>query len=302
MSRSTAEIEYRQATEDDYDAVVAFTEETWSDLDVEVSDYLPDVYHEWIEGPDRHTIVADTGDAIAGIAQVVMLSEWEGWVQGMRVNPAFRGEGIGRGINDRLFAWARQRGASVVRNMVFSWNQAGLGQSRALGYEPVTEFRWLQPDPDPSAVADLESFRGSPEAAWTDWTTSGARDHLRGLAVDPTESWALRDLTRSMLAEAADEDRLLTVSDDDGTHGLSYLTRVDERESDGRLAEYGLGTWSDLDAGQRLLDAIAADAATRDADTIRVLIPETARYVSDGARLRAEIAQNPDFVLAAALS
>jgi hypothetical protein len=105
-----------------------------------------------------------------------------------------------------------------------------------------------------------------------------------------------------MLAEAADEDRLLTVSDDDGTHGLSYLTRVDERESDGRLAEYGLGTWSDLDAGQRLLDAIAADAATRDADTIRVLIPETARYVSDGARLRAEIAQNPDFVLAAALS
>jgi hypothetical protein len=166
----------------------------------------------------------------------------------------------------------------------------------------VTEFRWLQPDPDPTAVADLDSVRGSAEAAWTYWTTSTARDHLRGLALDPGESWALRDLTRPMLAKAADEDRLLTVSDDDGTHALSYLTRVDERESDGRLAEYGLAAWSDLDAGQRLLDAIAADAAARDADTIRVLIPETARYVSDGARLRANIGEKPDFVLAADLT
>lgn len=301
MSRSTEEIEYRPATEDDYDAVVAFTEQTWSDLDVEVSDYLPDVYHDWIDGEGRQTIVADAGADIAGIAQLVMLSPWEGWAQGMRVNPAFRGEGIGRGINDRLFAWARDRGATVVRNMVFSWNQAGLGQSRALGYEPVTEFRWLHPDPDPTAVDDLDAYRNSPEAAWTYWTTSAARDHLRGLALDPDESWALRELTQSMLARASDDGRLLTVTDD-GTRALSYLSRVDEGESDERLVEYGVGAWADLDAGRQLLDAIAADAATRDADTVRVLIPETAQFVSDGARLRAEIAQNPDFVLAADLS
>ena len=302
MSPSSGEIEYRPATDADYDAVVEFTEQTWSDLDVEVADYLPDVYHEWIDGENRRTIVADAGDAIAGIAQVVMLSDWEGWAQGMRVNPAFRGEGIGREINDRLFSWAREQGAAVVRNMVFSWNQAGLGQSRALGYEPVTEFRWLQPDPDAAAVADLDTYRGSPEAAWTYWTTAAARDHLRGLALDPDESWALRDLTRSMLESAAEEGRLVTVSGEDGTRGLSYLTRVDEREGDQRVAEYGVAAWDDLDAGRELLEALAADAAARDAETIRVMIPETPRYVSDGARLRAEIGQTPDFVLAADLS
>jgi GNAT superfamily N-acetyltransferase len=302
MSRSSGGIEYRPATADDYDAVAEFTERTWSDLDVEVSDYLPEIYHEWIGGEDRHTLVADAGDAIAGIAQVVMLSEWEGWAQGMRVNPDFRGEGIGREINDRLFAWARDAGAAVVRNMVFSWNQAGLGQSRALGYAPMTEFRWLRPDPDATAADALEQYRGSAEAAWTYWTTSAARDHLGGLALDPDESWALRDLTRSTLARAEDDDRLLTVSDAGGTQGLSYLTRVDERESDGRLAEYGVAAWDDLDAGRALLDGIAADASTRNADTIRVLIPETARYVSDGARLRAGIGETPDFVLAADLS
>lgn len=302
MSPSPSSVTYRPATHDDYDAVVDFTEETWSGLEVEVSDYLPDVYHDWIDGDDRRTIVADAGDEIAGIAQLVMLSSWEGWAQGMRVNPAFRGEGIGRGINDRLFEWARDQGATVVRNMVFSWNQAGLGQSRALGYEPVTEFRWLHPEPDSAAVGNLDAYRGSPEAAWTYWTTSEARTHLGGLTLDRDESWALRDLTRSMLARASNADRLLTVTDEDGTRALSYLTRLNSTETDGQLAEYGVGAWTDLAAGRELLDAIAADAATRDADTVRVLVPETPGYVSDGARLRTEIAENPEFVFAADLS
>ena len=52
----SAEIHLREATSADYDAVVAFTSETWADR--EVSDYLPDIYHDWIAGdPERkHTL------------------------------------------------------------------------------------------------------------------------------------------------------------------------------------------------------------------------------------------------------
>jgi GNAT superfamily N-acetyltransferase len=295
------DIEYRKATHDDYDDVVAFTEDTWSDLDVEVSDYIPDVYHNRVEGENRRTVVADAGDAIAGIAQVVMLSEFEAWAQGMRVNPAFRGEGIGMGINDALFTWAREQGATVARNMVFSWNQAGLGNSRANGYEPVTEFRWLHPDPDESRTAEP----ADPDAAWTFWTDSDAREHLGGLGLDMDETWAMRELTRGVLERAADETALLGVTDEDGTHGVSYRTRTVEREEDGETetwAEYGVAAWDDLDAAEQLLAAISADAATCGADRTRVLIPETARYVSDGAYLRVNISEEPDFVLAADLT
>ncbi len=38
MGASTGNIEYRPATHDDYEAVVEFTDETWADLAVEVSD------------------------------------------------------------------------------------------------------------------------------------------------------------------------------------------------------------------------------------------------------------------------
>jgi GNAT superfamily N-acetyltransferase len=301
-----SDIEYRDATADDYEAVVDFTEETWADLDVEVSDYIPEIYHDWIEGPDKKTILADAGDEIAGIAQFVMLSEYEGWAQGMRVNPEFRGMGIGSAIVEALFEWGRSQGATVARNMVFSWNQAGLGQSRALGFEPVTEFRWLYPEPDgsgtPPATAD-------PDAAWAYWSGCDARDQLRGLALDMDHGWALRDLTREMLARAASESALLTVTDETGTAGFSYRSQLFETEGgegDGAetetIAEYGVAAWDTLDAGRSLLDKIAADAADCGADRTRVLIPETAEYVSAGAYLKAEIADEPDFVLAADLT
>ena len=307
MSNSTTtEIEYRPATHDDYEGVVAFTEDTWSALDVEASDYLPRVYHDWIDGENRKTIVADAGDAIAGISQLVMLSEYEGWAQGMRVNPNFRGRGIGSGINEVLFSWARDRGATVVRNMVFSWNQAGLGQSRANGFDPVTEFRWLHPEPDAGAVDSLAQYRGDLDAAWTYWSGSDARTHLGGLGLDLDESWAMRELDREFLARASDEQSVLRVTDREGTSAFAYRTRTDERENDEgeteTWAEYGAAAWADLDAADALIDAIRADAADCGADRTRVLIPETVDFVSDGAYLRAEISQEPDFVLAADLT
>jgi len=299
-------IEYRPATAEDYEDVVSFTENTWSNLDVGVSDYLPDVYHDWLDGEQRRTLVADTGEDIAGIAQLVLLSPYEAWAQGMRVNPSYRGEGIGTELVEALFEWGRKQGAVVARNMVFSWNQAGLGQSRALGFEPVTEFRWLHPEPDADALDGNEPTAGDPDTAWTYWSGSAPREQLGGLALDMDESWALRELTHDMLERAAEETALLTVVDRSGTSAMSYRTRSFERENDDGetecWAEYGVGAWKDTAAGRQLLQQIAADAASCDADRTRVLIPETARYVSDGAYLRAEIAQEPDFVLAADLS
>lgn len=304
MTPSTRDqIKYRPATEGDYAAVVDFTEDTWTDLDVDASDYLPDVYHDWIQGEKQRVLVADAGDEIAGIAKLVMLSEYEAWAEGMRVNPAFRGQRIGTGITEALFEWGRKQGATVARNMVFSWNQAGLGQSRAIGFEPVTEFRWLHPEPDPAASTPDD---GDPDAAFAFWSGSDAREQLAGLALDMDNTWSLRDLTREMLARAAAETALLAVTDERGTTALSYRTRTfDDENEDGETitwAEYGVGAWADLEAAEALLGRIKADAGSVGADRTRVLIPETTRFVSDGAYLRANISQEPDFVLAADLT
>ena len=53
---------------------------------------------------------------------------------------------------------------------------------------------------------------------------------------------------------------------------------------------------------RRILGHSGADAAAVGAEQCRILIPETPRCVSDGAYLRANISEEPDFVLAADLT
>ena len=304
-----AGVEVREARHDDYDEIAAFTRDTWPDRDG--GDYIPDIYHDWIDGEDKRTAVAVVDGDVAGLAQAVMLSDWEAWNQGMRVNPEFRGRGVSVEVSKDLFEWAREQGATVARNMVFSWNVAGLGQSRAMGYDPVTEFRWVHPDPasadaDASASASAFDVTADPRAAWRYWTDSEARDHLRGLALDPDESWALSELTRDDLRTAADEDGLFVVQND-GTRGFAHRVREYERDSDEdgdpeKWVEYGVGAWADAESADALFDAIARDAADRGTDRTRVLVPETTRVVSDAALCRVEIADEPDFVLGADLT
>ncbi|WP_117595320.1 GNAT family N-acetyltransferase [Haloprofundus halophilus] len=301
----------RQARPEDYDAVAAFTSETWADRGG--SDYIPRVYHDWIagDGENQRTFVLDVdgdeespSEELAGICQGVLLSEYEAWAQGMRVNPDYRGRGASMHLSKALFRWARERGATVARNMVFSWNVAGLGQSRATGFEPCTEFRWGMPTPDADAESEL-STTADPNAAWSFWTGSDARADLRGLALDAEESWAVSELTRRRLRTAADEDRLFVVSEG-GTRGFTFRNRTYDRPNDEgdpeTWAEYAVGAWSDHEAARALYRVVARDAASVDAERVRVLVPEGVRWVSDTAYARVDVSDEPDFVMAADLT
>ncbi|EMA67787.1 GCN5-related N-acetyltransferase [Halorubrum aidingense JCM 13560] len=379
----TPAVVVREARPADADAVAAFTRDTWGERH---DDYIPRVFPEWAasDDPDRETFVAtlpseavtdsdavterddrEPGDtlvegdgagaaapgdqeAVVGCIQGVLLSEWESWGQGIRVDPAARGFGVGTALSEAALEWARGRGATVCRNMVFSWNVMGLGQSRAVGFEPGTEFRFAEPAPDAGAVPDAgeadatdsadaagdtasDGFQAvddpDPNAAWAFWTDSDARDHLRGLALDPGESWACSALTRDRLRTAADEGRLLAVAEAPATPGagrgpiagFAVRTRTSERPaadggdddcdsaSDGdadteRVAEYGVSAWRDVDAAGALYQSIAADAAEAGADATRVLIPETVEHVSDTGANRVPVAAEPDFVMSADLT
>ncbi len=306
------DVTIRPATHDDYEGVAVFTEDTWSDRGG--SDYIPSVYHDWIEKDDAATLLADAGDRIAGIAQIVVLSSDEAWAQGMRVNPQDRGRGISVAVNTALFDWAREHGATVARNMVFSWNVAGLGASYAAGFRPCTAFRWSHPTPDPDASgADGHETVADPSVAWRAWADSDARRSLEGLALDLGESWAMRELTPDLLAAAAagsddaDGTAVLAVRRSGGAVGCAFRTRTFERTDDDTgettlHAEYGVGTWADPEAGRELLAAVARDAAAVGADRTRVLLPETARHVMEASYLRADVGEEPDFVTAADLT
>ena len=301
MGMTQQELRVRQATSEDYDDVVDFTSEIWAHRS---GDYIPHIYHDWIagDGDTQRTFVVDTGDDIGGILQGVMLSEHEAWLQGMRTNPEFRGEGIANLLNDAAFGWLADRGATVARNMVFSWNTAGLGASRAAGFEPGIEFRWAHPEPKTDALASLDTdatITHDADAAWSHWMASEGRDVLGGLALDRNETFALSELTRGMLRDI-DDARVITVQDG-GTQAMAFRTRTYKRPDDDgnpvEYAEYGAATWDGVDAARALFATIAEDAAALGADETRVLIPETPRHVTDAAYTRAGTSDEPKFAL-----
>ena len=299
---SDSDIEIRQATLEDEPGVRELTSQIWTDRG---GDYLQRVYPDWIEGPDdehKRTFLADAGDGVAGIVQAVMLSADEAWFQGMRVGNEYRRQGLSRRLNEACFDWSREQGATVGRLMIFSWNAAALGASRSAGYGPSTEFRWAHPTPDADAsIPDPVATSGNAARAWRYWTTSEAREHLRGLALDPDESWALRELTRADLHRFVDESTVFTVDRPDGVAGMSYRNRTYERETDdGEVelwAEYGASAWEDTEAARSLFGAISRDAAALEADQTRVLLPETVRWISDASLAAGHISEHPDFVL-----
>ena len=298
----------RQAEIEDHDAVAAFTEDTWAERDV--GDYIPDVFPEWVEsdGEQQHTVVADIDGDIGGVCQATILSDHEAWLQGMRVNPDYRGQGVGLAMVEHLFSWCRERGATVARNMVFSWNDGGLGQSRAAGFEPAIEARYAQPAPDGDASIESDTAYTvveDPDAAWSCWQRSAAHEQLSGLGLDPEESWALSEVTRQRLHDIADSQRVLALQSEQGTQATTARLREYERETDDGVetwAIYGHSAWENLDAAKALLDVVVADAAALGVDHTRMLIPETCQHVSDVAAARGNASDEPIFVLEADLT
>ena len=286
--------EIRPARAEDHDAIVAFTGDTWRHLG---DDYVPQAFPKWVEtdGETQRTLVATVDGRPVGLCQGVLLSPNEAWAHGMRVDPEFRGREVGRRLTEAVFRWAAEAGATVCRNMVFSWNGAGLGQSRALGFEPIGRFRWLEPTPDADASAEL-TVRDDPAMAWSAYRRSDAARELGGLGLDLDEPWALAELREDRLAAA---ERPIAVRDADRRRAMSYRVRTTERETDGEThlwAEYGVGAWDDVEALRSLSAAIARDAAEQGATRARVLVPDTPRHVSDSAHARIDIAEDSDFV------
>jgi GNAT superfamily N-acetyltransferase len=283
----------RQARTDDHADVAAFTEGTWPDREAE--DYIPDVFPEWVDtdGPDQHTAVVEVegkggggigGGRVVAVCQAKLLAEDEGWLQGIRVDPEHRGAGHGAALVEYLFEWLRERDARVARNLVFDWNPAGMGQSRAVGFGVRADCRFLRLEAAERAV-DVEVSH-DPGRAWHCWSHSDARTALSGLALADDEPWAFTELTRERV-EAASPLVLL----DGGTRAATV--RLDTRDPDhrdGAVADYAAAAW-EPGAGGALFDAVRADAARAGADEARVCAPATPRHVASAGAARAAFDQ-----------
>lgn len=130
-----AEITVRQARAEDREAVLAFCAHTW-----EWGDYIEDVWERWLSDPSGSLLVALVGDRPVGILHLQMLNATEAWQEGMRVDPAFRRQGIAHQLVLEAGAEAMRRGVTTLRLLTDSTNTASIRMVEQAHWNQIGAF------------------------------------------------------------------------------------------------------------------------------------------------------------------
>ena len=154
MSQGAPEdaLEVRDARVEDRDAVLAFCERTFGDE----GDYIADVWDDWLAARDGALLVGVMAGQPVALSHVLLTAPDEAWIEGVRVAPDLRRQGVGRVMISRSLVRARELGASTARMFTHSTNEASQRLFERFGFRKVAELAYyiggaLSPDPEEAA-------------------------------------------------------------------------------------------------------------------------------------------------------
>jgi GNAT superfamily N-acetyltransferase len=165
-------------------------------------DYLPRVLDDWFSDPYDGFYVATWHDRVIGVMKVTRFDEAEWWLEGLRVDPVFQGQGLSRILHHFAVNQVRQRGHGVVRFSTSSDNDAVIKLAAETGFVRVAEYLPYGADALDERVAGLWPLGPSdlPRVrAWLDASSHFAQAQ-RSLEWD----WSFYFLAETRLAERLD--------------------------------------------------------------------------------------------------
>jgi hypothetical protein len=210
-------IAVRRARAEDKAAVLSFATRTWDGRD-----YIPDVWDRWLAASDGVLLVAtaggmdptdaegaplESGRPIA-VARLVMLSAYEAWLEGIRVDPRVRGMSVATDFQVAELRWAAAQGAQVVRYATGQDNEGSHRLGARHGLSLLGQWRWYGVDDEDEEIPPPIPPPSGGSATATDPTVVSEDEADRWwarVAADPTlraghglyerRAWALQELT-----------------------------------------------------------------------------------------------------------
>lgn len=131
-----AELNIRPARPEDRATLEAIAAQIWDG-----GDYLPRILDKWFSDPYDGFFVATVQDRVAGVAKLTRWAEGEWWLEGLRVDPEYQGQGLSRILHHFMLNQLRQLGSGTVRFSTSGDNDAVRTLAKETGFEQVAEFR-----------------------------------------------------------------------------------------------------------------------------------------------------------------
>ena len=135
-------IQVRTARAEDKDAVVAFCQNTFS-----WGDYIADVYDQWLVDDEGKLLVATIDQEPVGLTHVAFLGNAAGWMEGMRVHPDFRRQGVSTELDRVGRQVAREHGCRMARLVTSMKNIPAQKSLAPEGYQRTAQFNEWETEP-----------------------------------------------------------------------------------------------------------------------------------------------------------
>jgi len=251
----------RPARPDDRPAMERICAHTW-----EWGDYLPQVWDHWLADPAGPVLVGERAGRVVALSKITFQPEGQVWLEGMRVDPEYRRQGIARQFLDHSLTYARQHGARVVRLGTGSHNEPVHRMAAHAGMERVGAYLlWTAgPLPDNPGPTILTPAHAAQVQALL--TGGSMLAHTHGLC---NVRWTWQEFSPTYIARLLAAGQMVAQPAPDGS--LAALAAVPFDPEDETL-------WIGLIEGQpdaiaSLATAIRGHAARIGAARIQVMLP-----------------------------
>ncbi|HTY08900.1 MAG TPA: GNAT family N-acetyltransferase [Candidatus Edwardsbacteria bacterium] len=193
-------------------------------------DYLPEVWDRWVREKKGLLMVAEVRGTPVGVGKITVQRPGVLWLEGLRVDPIWRGHGIGRVIQDFTWRKAMALRPRVVRYATGSYNKISqhLGKSKAMRI--AAEFDEYAARPLSARETQLVPATANDlDAVLRLFQRDAFCNHWHGLML---EGWVARSFDRDMLRQLITEGRVYSYSDGRGLAGaLVHLQSQDRKYS-----------------------------------------------------------------------
>ena len=257
------DLRIRPARPEDRPAMERICAHTWDS-----GDYIQEVWEYWLAGEDGPLLVAELGAyGVVSLNKVTHQPAGQFWLEGMRVDPDYRGRGVARRCLDWNLAYARERGGRVVRLGTGDYNTAVHTMVARVGMERVTRAVLRTAEALPDGRRPVVLRPGDADRVARFWQQSPVLGVAAGLY---SRDGAGQELSAEQLAAMLPRGEVVAEVVPDGT--LAAVATIHHHPDDDEL-------WVGIADGepgsvQALALAIRAEAAEAGARVARVMLPD----------------------------
>ncbi|MBI5304795.1 MAG: GNAT family N-acetyltransferase [Chloroflexi bacterium] len=252
------QIHARPARPEDKAPILAFCQNTFS-----WGDYISEAWDAWLADTTSCLIVGEADAQPVGILHVKPIEGGVMWMEGMRVHPEFRRQGVALTMDRVGCAWAREHGGRLARLATSRKNTVAQHAIEFLGYHVIARFNEWNADALPGECAHIAAASDANLLlmAWRDFAP-----RVAGNVLLPNRDWRWTYLTRARVQAALDAYQVRAVKS-----GWMFLH--DEQGDDWRalIVHAFIG---DAHALRQLALAARAEADHRDYRRVEIIVAD----------------------------